>query len=78
MAVLLRNEHPKIIIEPFILKKKGSNHNGLLDSLDQEISILFMEDLIFPKFNKEFRNLTMQPMFIIPQNSEEDPFFLKK
>ena len=50
-----------------------------LDCLDQEISILFMEDADIRQLNKEFRNVdNATDVLSFPQNSEEDPFIPEK
>ena len=79
MAVLLRNEHPKIIIDTLYIDAKVQIIMGCLDCLDQEISILFMEDADIRQLNKEFRNVdNATDVLSFPQNSEEDPFIPEK
>ena len=74
MTVLLRNEHPKIIIDTLYIDAKVQIIMDCLDCLDQEISILFMEDADIRQLNNEFRNIdNATDVLSFPQNSEEDP-----
>ncbi len=79
MAVLLRNEHPKIIIDTLYIDEKVQIIMDCLDCMDQDISILFMEDADIRQLNKEFRNIdNATDVLSFPQNSEEDPFIPEK
>ena len=74
MAVLLRNEHPKIIIDTLYIDTKVQIIMDCLDCMDQEISILFMEDADIRQLNKEFRDDDKSTdVLSFPQNSDEDP-----
>ena len=72
MAVLLRNEHPKIIIDYLDIKVKVQNIMNNLDCLDQEISILFMKDVDIRQLNKKFRNIDKATdVLSFPQNPDD-------
>ena len=72
MAVLLRNEHPEIKIDSHDIKLKTQKIMKHLDCLDQEISILFMEDTDIRKLNNEFRNVDKSTdVLSFPQNSDD-------
>ena len=74
MAVSLRNEHPEIKIDFHDIEVKVEVIMGHLDCLDQEISVLLMEDVGIRQLNKEFRNVDKATdVLSFPQNSDEGP-----
>ena len=74
MAVSLRNEHPEIKIDFHDIEVRIEVIMDHLDCLDQEISVLFMEDIGIRQLNKEFRNVDKATdVLSFPQNSDEGP-----
>ena len=79
MAVFLRNEHPKIIIDTLDIDAKVQIIMDYLDCLNQELSVLFMGNVDIRQLNKEFRNVDKATdVLSFPQNSEGDPYIPEK
>ena len=72
MAVSLRNEHPEIKIDFHDIEVRIEVIMDHLDCLDQEISVLFMEDIGIRQLNKEFRNVDKATDVLwFPQNQDD-------
>ena len=74
MGILLRNDHPQVIIDFEDINKKIGVVMKSLGCLNQEVSILLTVDADIRKLNQQFRNIDQATdVLSFPQDVDEDP-----
>jgi rRNA maturation RNase YbeY len=74
MGILLRNDHPQVIIDSEDINKKIGVVMKSLGCLNQEVSILLTVDADIRKLNQQFRNIDQATdVLSFPQDADEDP-----